>query len=135
MDGGGLKKGIDGNVVGMLIFGMVGNDAGKGGSVTFGIVVGMVGRVGIVGSVGREVVGIGGSPPTLGSVGMAGSGGIETLGNVGIVGSVGTEVCSKRRAPKLTSMTESDKTATKDKLKQCLEVAIFSSEKELNAGL
>lgn len=127
VDGGGVKKGMDGNVVGMLIFGiegMVGNDAGRGGSTSFGIVVGIVGSVGIVGRVGRGVVGSGGNA-TFGSVGIAGNGGIETLGNDGIVGSVGAEFCSKWRAPKLTSMTESDRAATKDRMKQCLAVAIF----------
>lgn len=129
MDGGGLKKGIEGNVVGMFMFGiegivvgMVGNDAGRGGSTSLGIVVG------IVGSVGRGVVGKGGNA-TFGSVGIAGNGGIETLGNDGIVGSVGAEVCSKWRAPKLTSITESDRAATKDRMKQFLALAIFDKSK------
>lgn len=125
---------MDGNVVGMLMFGiegivvgMVGNDAGKGGNTSLGIVVGMVGSVG---NVGRGAVGNGGNA-TFGSVGTAGKGGIETLGNDGIVGSVGAEVCSKWRAPKLTSTTESDRTAAKDRMKQCLEVAIFCKSESL----
>ncbi|KAK1375710.1 hypothetical protein POM88_031907 [Heracleum sosnowskyi] len=101
-----LMFGIEGIVVGM-----VGKDAGKGGSTSLGTVVGIVGSVGRVGR------------------GVFGNGGIETLGNDGIVGSVGAEVCSKWRAPKLTSRTESDKAATKDRMKQCLAVAIFNKSK------
>lgn len=57
-----MKNGIDGIVAGMLmvgkegiVVGMLGINAGKGGNVTFGIVVG------IVGSVGRGVAGNGGN--------------------------------------------------------------------------
>ncbi|KAL8114569.1 hypothetical protein AgCh_021434 [Apium graveolens] len=143
VDGGGVKKGMDGNVVGMLMFGIegivvgiVGNDAGRGGSTSLGIVVGIVGSVGIVGRVGRGVVGNGGIA-AFGSVGIVGNGGIETLGKDGIVGSVGTEVCSKWRA-KLTSITASDRAATKERMKRCLAVAIFykskGSEGELSPG-
>ncbi|KAL8132321.1 hypothetical protein AgCh_007984 [Apium graveolens] len=96
VDGDGVKKGTDGNVVGMLMFGIegivvgnVGSDAGNGG--TLGIVVGTVGRVGIVGSAGRGVVGNDGNA-TFGRVGIAGIGGNATLGNDGIVGSVGAEL-------------------------------------------
>lgn len=115
MDGGGEKKGMDGKVVGILMFGiegnvvgMVGSDAGKGGNVTFGI----VGKVGIVGS----VVGNG--------TGTAGNGGSVTFGRPGMVGSVGAEVCSKLRAAKLTCMLESDNATTKNRAKQCLIAAI-----------
>ncbi|WOG97619.1 hypothetical protein DCAR_0416960 [Daucus carota subsp. sativus] len=116
MDGNVNVEGIEGMVVGN-----VGSVAGKGGNVTFGIVEGMVGRVGIVGSVGRGVAGKGGNT-TFGSVGIAGNGGIETLGKGGIFGRVGAEVCSRWRAPKLISTAESDRAATKIRMKQCLEV-------------
>lgn len=119
MDRGGVKKGMDGNVVGMLMFGIegivvgnVGSDAGNGGNVTLGIIVGMAGRVGIVGSAERGVVGNDGNA-TFGRVGIAGIGGNATLGNDGIVGSVGAEVCSKWRAAKFTSMIDSDKATIK----------------------
>lgn len=92
-------------------------------NVTFGIVVGMVGNFGIVGSAGRGVVGNDGNA-TFGRVGIAGIGGNATLGNDGIVGSVGAEICSKWRAAKFTSMIDSDK-ATIKLIKKCLTVAIF----------
>ncbi|KAL1805698.1 hypothetical protein ACET3Z_028766 [Daucus carota] len=122
---------MEGIVVGILIvgkegivMGMVGSDAGKGGNVTLGIVVGIDGRDGIV---GREVAGIGGSAAALGRLGIAGIGGnanlgrvgmvgsvgiVGIVGSVGIVGTVGCEDCSKWRAAKLTSMLEIDSTKT-----------------------
>ncbi|WOH11952.1 hypothetical protein DCAR_0831448 [Daucus carota subsp. sativus] len=132
VDGGGVKNGMEGIVVGILIVGkegivvgMVGSDAGKGGNVTLGIVVGIDGRDGIV---GREVAGIGGSAAALGRLGIAGIGGnanlgrvgmvgsvgiVGIVGSVGIVGTVGCEDCSKWRAAKLTSMLEIDSAKTK----------------------
>lgn len=131
VDGGGVKNGIEGMVVGILkvgkdgiVVGMVGSDVGNGGNVTLGIVVGTVGIV------GREVVGIGGNA-AFGRVGIAGSGGNATLGragtvgNVGIVGTVGCEDCSKWRAAKLTSMLENDNARTIARRKLWLKVAIY----------
>ncbi|CAK9169171.1 unnamed protein product [Ilex paraguariensis] len=96
--GGGERKGIEGNVVGMVgIEGMVGREvAGSGGSDTFGMVgSGGIWVAGIGGNVGFGRIG------TVGSVGIAGSGGNVDLGRDGNVGSVGAEVCKRLRAPKL----------------------------------
>ncbi|KAK1404520.1 hypothetical protein POM88_004125 [Heracleum sosnowskyi] len=97
VDGDGVKNGI---VVGIL---MVGKE---------GIVVGTVGKEGIVvGMVGIE----------------AGKGGNVTFGFVvGVVGSVGRGVAGWQwcnwRAPELASTAESDRAATKIRMKQRLQV-------------
>ncbi|KAK2985702.1 hypothetical protein RJ640_011930 [Escallonia rubra] len=96
VDGGGEKNGILGRVVGMLgIEGMMVGMVGMVGSVGFGRdgiwVLGKGGNVGfikvagIVGSVGKEVAGNGGST-AVGSVGMAGNGGNVALGMAGMMG-------------------------------------------------
>ncbi|CAK9169175.1 unnamed protein product [Ilex paraguariensis] len=84
VDGGGDRKGMEGNVVGMEgIEGMVGREvAGSGGSDTFGM-AGMVGSEGIWvagrgGNVGFGKVG------AVGIVGIAVNGGSEGLGRDGI---------------------------------------------------
>ncbi|KAK1381818.1 hypothetical protein POM88_019557 [Heracleum sosnowskyi] len=105
---------------------MVGSDAGNGGNVTLGIVVGIVGRDGIGGS----------AAAALGRVGIAGSGGNATLGRVGMVGSVGIvgmfgsvgivgwEDCIKWRAAELTSMLETDNARMKARTRLRLKAAI-----------
>ena len=85
VDGGGERKGIVGMVFGRegIVVGKLGSEvAGNGGSVTFGIVVGIVGRVGIwvLGKVGT------GGNVVVGRVGIVGNGGKLTLGRVGIFG-------------------------------------------------
>ncbi|KAK3004475.1 hypothetical protein RJ639_019582 [Escallonia herrerae] len=107
VDGGGVKKGIAGIVVGMvgiegIFVGMMGSEiAVRGGSATFGDVgivgkdgiwelgkggsVGFVRLVGAVGNVGKGVVGNGGNV-ALGTVGMDGRGGSVALGKVGMDG-------------------------------------------------
>lgn len=77
---------------------------GNGGNVGFG-------RVGAVGRVG--------------TVGIAGNGGNVGLGRDGIVGTAGAGVVCKRwRAAKPISVVDSDNATIKDRMKQCLEVAI-----------
>ncbi|KAK9285952.1 hypothetical protein L1049_025154 [Liquidambar formosana] len=81
-------------------------------------VLGMGGNVGcgIVGTVGR-----------VGTVGIAGSGGNVGLGRDGIVGTAGSGaagVCKRWRAAMPISVVDRDNATIKDKMKQCLEVAI-----------
>ncbi|KAA8530769.1 hypothetical protein F0562_005463 [Nyssa sinensis] len=90
VDGGGERKGIVGNVVGMvgivgIVVGMVGSEAaGNGGSVTFGR-VGMIGNVGF-GRDGIWVLGRGGNVGfgRVGAVGNVGSGVLGNGGNVAL---------------------------------------------------
>ncbi|KAL2241066.1 UNVERIFIED_CONTAM: hypothetical protein Sindi_0747800, partial [Sesamum indicum] len=93
-----LMNGKEGIVVGIVgIEGILGNEeAGNGGNVKFGM-AGMevgnggnvgFGRDGLVGRVGRGVLGSGGSV-AVGKFGIAGRGGSVALGSGGIVGKVG----------------------------------------------
>ncbi|CAN6559888.1 unnamed protein product [Malus baccata var. baccata] len=138
-DGGGEKNGIDGILeIDGIVVGKVGS-AGKGGSVTFGI-VGIVGNAGC-GKVGIWVLGSGGrgngGNVALGSVGTEGIGG--NVGNVGfgrdgIVGTVkaggGAPGVAKRfRAARLKWVLESDNTMDKDKMKKSLVKAMIESLK------
>ncbi|KAF5733268.1 glycine alanine and asparagine-rich protein-like [Tripterygium wilfordii] len=149
VDGGGVKNGMEGMVVGMLgIEGMLGN----GGNVTFGI----VGILGILGSGGRDgrgsdgivgIVGCGsdgivgivgcGSDGIVGIVGCGSDGivGIVGCGSDGIVGIVGCGsdgifgrggkfgICRRLRAARPTSMLENAK-AMKKAIKKYLQQAI-----------
>ncbi|GFY90796.1 hypothetical protein Acr_07g0009930 [Actinidia rufa] len=92
VDGGGERKGIVGMVVGIvgikgIVVGRLGSEvAGNGGSVPFGI-------AGMVGNVGIWVLGKGGSAVDFGRVGGAvgsvGSGVVGNGGNVATLGNVG----------------------------------------------
>ncbi|XP_059639642.1 uncharacterized protein LOC132282018 [Cornus florida] len=103
-----------------------------------GIVVGMVGIEGIVGSEvagngGKGLFGNGGSV-ALGMVGIAGNGGNVTLGIEGIVGSVGAgsgaEVCKRWRAAELIRRLESDNTMVKHRTTHGLEATIVQQEQK-----
>nr|XP_027076805.1 uncharacterized protein LOC113700525 [Coffea arabica] len=128
LDGGGEKKGIEGNEVGILVGiggivdGIFGNEvaAGMGGRATFGT-AGIVGKDGrFVGNVGKGVLDNGGN--------VVGKFGRVVPGNVGIAGITGGEVCNSRRAAWLSWMLENDKAMSKDRKKQTLEeVAILST--------
>ncbi|KAK4417088.1 hypothetical protein Salat_2534300 [Sesamum alatum] len=110
--------GIEGIVVGIVgidgilgnggsaMFGMVGMEVGNGGNVGFG-------RDGLVGRVGRGVLGSGGSV-AVGRFGIAGRGGNVALGNGGIVGNagcVGREDCNRWRAARAEWMLLESETA------------------------
>ena len=125
-----------------IAVGMVGSEvAGSGGRVTLGT-AGMVGNVGIgkedgiwllgkggnvvgfgkvgaVGSVGKAVLGNGGSV-ACGMVGIVGNGGNATLGRAGIVGTV----CSRWRAARVVWVLESANAKIRDRTKQCWKAAI-----------
>lgn len=95
------------------------------------------GRVGTVGRVGNGVEGRGGKV-ALGIVGSEGSGGNVVLGRDGIVGTTnaGGEAAAGvskrwRAAWWLMWMLESDSTATKDKVKKSLGVAMVEFEELL----
>ncbi|KAI8030348.1 hypothetical protein LOK49_LG01G02222 [Camellia lanceoleosa] len=137
-DGGGEKNGILGIVVGMdgiegIVVGMVGSEvAGSGGRVNLGTVDGIwvvgsggnvdgilvvgsggnvgIGKLGIVGIVGKAVLGNGGNG-AWGTVGIAGSGGSVTLGIDGIVGTV----CSRLRAARHMWMLDNDSITARDR--------------------
>ncbi|KAA8530757.1 hypothetical protein F0562_005475 [Nyssa sinensis] len=116
VDGGGERKGIVGNVVGM-----VGSEAaGRGELGKLAMLVAEYLAMVALGSIG--MAGNGGNVG-LGNVGMAGNGGNVAFGRGGIVGSVGTEggeVCKSWRAAKLIWMPESVKATTKARMEQCL---------------
>jgi hypothetical protein len=115
-----------------IVVGIVGKEGmvGSGGKLKFGIDVGMVGKLGNGGSVGLGsdgwVVGKVGCVGC-GNVGIAGKGGSVGLGKVGTTGKVGIEgtvVCKRWRAAKLMFMLEKLKTMKKAKMKHLREGAI-----------
>jgi hypothetical protein len=122
--GGGERNGIEGIVVGIVgKEGMV----GSGGKLKFGIDVGMVGKLGNGGSVGLGSDGWVVGKVGCGKVGIAGKGGSVGLGKVGTTGKVGVEgtvVCKRWRAAKLMFMLEKLKTMKKAKMKHLWEGAI-----------
>jgi hypothetical protein len=115
--GGGERNGMEGIVVGIVgKEGMVRIGGklklGNGGSVGLGSDGWVVGKVGCVGC---------------GKVGIAGKGGSVGLGKVGTTGKVGMEgtlVCKRWRAAKLMFMLEKLKTMKKAKMKHLREGAI-----------
>ncbi|XP_057496720.1 uncharacterized protein LOC130781535 [Actinidia eriantha] len=134
-DGGGEKNGIVGMVVGMVgiegnVVGNVGSEvAGSGGRVTLGT-AGMVGSVGIGKDEGIWVLGKGGNVVGFGKVGAVGSVGKAVVGNggsvawgmVGIAGNggnatVGT-VCSRWRAAQVVWTLDSDSVKNRKRAKQ-----------------
>ncbi|KAM1803874.1 hypothetical protein ACFX12_029803 [Malus domestica] len=126
-DGGGEKNGIDGILeIEGIVVGKVGS-AGKGGSVTFGI-VGIVGNAGCEGNGGNVALG------SVGTEGIGGNVGNVGFGRDGIVGTVkaggGAPGVAKRfRAARLKWVLESDNTMDKDKMKKSLVKAMIESLK------
>jgi len=122
--GGGERNGMEGIVVGIVgKEGMV----RIGGKLKFGIDVGMVGKLGNGGSVGLGSDGWVVGKVGCGKVGIAGKGGSVGLGKVGTTGKVGIEgtvVCKRWRAAKLMFMLEKLKTMKKAKMKHLREGAI-----------
>ena len=128
--------GIEGIVVGMVDYGVIGRE----GSVdnVGNMVVGSVGRDGSVGNGGIVVVIVGrdgiwvlgnGGNVTWGSVGTEGNGGNVTLGRVGIVGSA-AGVSKRWRAPRHMLLIESDTVMIIERRKQYLEKAMVFKWKD-----